>query len=140
VQVGQEVGDLLVVLQAREHHLGAGHQAFRGLDVLGDRLVLPDDAGVLEGVRIPEILEAAGLAAEDVDQMRPDRVLGLVDRVTGLALGVHLLALFRIALGLGGASAREQKTSHRQGDAPSDPSHGVPPKVVHGPARPPAAA
>src|SRR5262249_40881166 len=65
LEIGPEVGDVLVVLDADEGHPGAGHFLHRGPDIFRERLLAPGDAGRLVGRRIVEAFVAAGRAAVD---------------------------------------------------------------------------
>src|SRR5262245_35724522 len=72
LEIGPEVGDFLVVLDADERHAGAGHLLHRGADILDECVVVPGDAGVLVGRGIVESLVGAGLAAIDAVERRAE--------------------------------------------------------------------
>src|SRR5262249_47538413 len=74
-QVGPEVIDLLLVLDAGEHHFGAGNLGARVLDVLLEGALAPGDAGVLIGLGVVEALGAAGFAAVEPVEFWADLVL-----------------------------------------------------------------
>src|SRR5439155_9752212 len=84
--IGPEIVGLLLVLDAGEHHLGAGNLALRILDVFEEHILAPGDAGVLVGVRIGIALHSARLAAVEPVQNGAYLVLGTVaDRMAGQA-------------------------------------------------------
>src|SRR5580704_15384121 len=92
--IGPQVVDLLLVLDAGKDHLGAGHLGPRVLDVVLEFRLVPDDAGILVGVRIGEIGHAAGMSAVQPVELRADLVLGVVaDGMTGQAFVERNLAL-----------------------------------------------
>src|SRR5581483_4603214 len=91
--VGPEVATFLLVLDAGEHHLGAGNFGLRVRDVFEELILVPGDAGALVGVGIVEPFDCAGLAAVEPVEHRPDFVLGaFTDRMTGEALLEGVLA------------------------------------------------
>src|SRR5262245_35827508 len=94
LEVGPEVGDVLVVLDADERHAGAGHLLHRRTDILDECIVVPGDAGILVGRGIVESLVGAGLAAVDAVERRPELHFCICsDVVTGRAQSLeHLLA------------------------------------------------
>src|SRR5580704_18837405 len=82
--IGPQIGDLLLVLDAGEDHLSAGYLGPRVLDVVLEFRLAPDDAGILVGVGIGEIGDAAGMPAVDAVELRADLVLCVVaDRMAG---------------------------------------------------------
>src|SRR6516164_3661152 len=86
MQIGDQVLDLLLVLDARKGHLGSRNLRLRILDVLGKRRFVPGDPGRLVGLRIVEAFDRAGLAANQAVQCRTNRILGVVaDLMAGLA-------------------------------------------------------
>src|SRR5882757_3175979 len=72
LEIGPEIGDVLVVLHADECHPGARHLLHRSTDVLRERLVVPGDAGRLVGGGVVEALEGAGLATVYAVERRPE--------------------------------------------------------------------
>ena len=64
-EVGPEVVGLLLVLDAGEHHLGAGDLRLRVLDVFEELILVPGDAGILVGLGIGIPFDGAGLTAVD---------------------------------------------------------------------------
>src|SRR5580704_8344958 len=92
--IGPQVVDLLLVLDAGEDHLGAGHLGPRVLDVVLELRLVPDDAGILVGVGIGEIGDAAGMPAVQPVQLGADLVQRVVaDRMAGQAFVERNLAL-----------------------------------------------
>src|SRR3984957_19311229 len=82
--ISPQVGDLLLVLDAGEDHLGAGHLGPRVLDVVLEFRLVPDDAGILVGVGIGKIGDAAGMPAIDAVELGADLVLRIIaDRMAG---------------------------------------------------------
>src|ERR1700686_3581812 len=92
--IGPQIADLLLVFDASEDHLGAGHLGPRVLDVVLEFRLVPDDAGILVGVGIGEIGDAAGMPAVDAVELGADLVLCVVaDCVAGQAFVERNLAL-----------------------------------------------
>ena len=60
VQKGNQILDLLLVLQPGKRHLRSGHFCLRVLDVFGECRFVPGNAGVLVGRRVAETLDGAG--------------------------------------------------------------------------------
>src|SRR5918996_2966161 len=98
LEIRQQIGDILLLLEPREKHLVARHHRLRIGDVLCDRLLGPDDSRFLHGARVREALDAAGRPAEDAEQIRPHPVLLLVEHVAGLAPAEDLFAGGRVTL------------------------------------------
>src|SRR5687768_13308427 len=87
LEVGPEAGDLVLVLDPGEHHLGAFDLGARVLDVLAERRVVPGDAGILVRIGVVVALDGAGLAAFQAVEQRADLVLGILsDCMAGQAL------------------------------------------------------
>src|ERR1700736_1175111 len=85
--VGPQVARFLLVLDAREEHLGAGNPGARVLDVFLEGRLAPGDARILVGVAVVVAFGGAGLAAVDAVELRTDLVLRvLADVVAGHAL------------------------------------------------------
>src|SRR6476646_2067817 len=63
LEIGPQIVLFLLVFDAREHHLGFRDLGARILDVVLEGRLVPDDAGILVGVGIIEVRDAAGLAA-----------------------------------------------------------------------------
>src|SRR5215470_3335161 len=101
LEIGPEVGNVLLVLDADECHAGAGHLLHRCLYIFMEHVLVPSDAGPLVGGRVVVALEAAGLATVDAVERRAKLDLGLgADLVAGHAQSPeHLLAGFRILRG-----------------------------------------
>merc|ERR1719491_1053209 len=79
-----EVGALLVLLDAREHHLRPWH-VFLGVDqILEHVLVRPDDRRIFVGLRVGETLASARGAAHDAPKGRA--LLGIAALLYGVAL------------------------------------------------------
>src|SRR5215470_18732409 len=84
---------LVLVLDAGEHHLGAGNFSLGIPNVFEEDILIPGDAGILVGVGIGIALDAAGLAAVEAVEHRADLVLGaFADGVAGQALVERRLA------------------------------------------------
>src|ERR1700684_4227553 len=92
--IGPQIVDLLLVLDAGKDHLGAGHLGAGVLDVVLEFRLVPDDAGILVGVGIGEIGDAAGMPAVDAVKLGADLVLRVVtDGMAGQAFVERNLAL-----------------------------------------------
>src|SRR5215475_578127 len=70
LEIGPQVGDVLVVLDADERHAGTRHLLHRGVDVFRERCLVPRDAGFLVGLGIVVALEGPGFAAVDAVERR----------------------------------------------------------------------
>ena len=87
LEVGPQIGALVFVLDAGEHHLGAGNLGARILDVFVEHGLVPGDAGILVRVGVIVALDGAGLAALEAVEHGADLVLGVrADRMAGQAL------------------------------------------------------
>src|SRR5436190_11592293 len=62
LEIGPQIGALLLVLDAGEHHLGAGNLGARIGDVFLEGVLAPGDAGVPVGLAVIVALDRAGLA------------------------------------------------------------------------------
>jgi hypothetical protein len=116
LQIGDDVGDVLFLLQPDEGHLVAYDVPLGIGEIGGKGRFVPGHPGILHRVRILEPLHRAGRASDDIDQMRPDFVLLLVDDMAGLAFLVDLLSIGGIALSAGGPGehrARERRCGNR---------------------------
>ena len=94
-QIGEQVDPVFFFLQAREGHLGFRDIFLRLGEISVERFIVPDEAFLallLHRLGIFKLFNSSGLAPIDVDQVRPDLVLFLLDGVAGLALLVDLLA------------------------------------------------
>src|SRR5262245_13847402 len=58
-EVGPQIPDLLFVLDAGKHHLGAGNLGARIADVVLERVLAPGDAGILVGLGVIVALDRA---------------------------------------------------------------------------------
>src|SRR6185437_3754709 len=84
--IGPQVGDLLGVLDAGENHLRARDHRARIVDVLLERILAPDDAGLLVGFRIAVARCGAGMATVEPVEFGTDLVLRAgPDRMAGQA-------------------------------------------------------
>ncbi len=93
LEIGEQVVDLVLVLDAGEDHLGAGDLRLRVLDVLLERRLVPGDARVLVRLGVVVALDRAGVPADQAVQNGADGVLGgFADLVAGPALAGRLLA------------------------------------------------
>src|SRR5258707_3116768 len=82
-----EVVGFFLVLDAGEYHLGTWNRRLGVLDVVLELGLVPDDAGILVGIRVGITLSGAGVAAVEPVELGTDLVLGaFADRVTGHAL------------------------------------------------------
>src|SRR5215203_2434328 len=97
-QVGPQVGGLLLVLDAGEDHLGAGHLGARVLDVFLERVLAPSDPRVLVGITVAVALDRARLMSVYSIEHWADLVLRVgTDIVARLAFlergfaGLHIL-------------------------------------------------
>src|ERR1700757_2963839 len=54
LEISPQVADVLVILDADERHAGAGHFLHRRVDILGERCLVPGDAGFLVGLGVVE--------------------------------------------------------------------------------------
>src|SRR5919106_663318 len=86
LQVGNQVGDLLFLLEAGEFHLIARDVTLRVGNVSRQRLLVPGDAGFLHGTGILEAFDAPCRPAEDTDESRANLVLFFIGNVTDLHL------------------------------------------------------
>src|SRR5690606_20922276 len=111
LEIGDDVLPVLFFPQAGEDHLVAGDVLARVLEPVIHRLLIPDDIGALQRVRVVESLGRTRLAAEDSMERRADLVLTRLERVARPTPGEQFFALCRVALCLGGA-ARQSLTGH----------------------------
>src|SRR5262249_61057507 len=95
--VGPQIINLVLALDAGEHHLGARHLGARILDVFLEDGLAPGDAGALVGVAVVETGDGASRAAIEPVELRANLVGGIrPDRMTRRALPERLFALGRI--------------------------------------------
>src|ERR1700722_19577561 len=114
--IGPQVVDLLLVLDAGEDHLGAWHLGPRILDVVFEFRLVPDDAGILVGVGIGKIGDAAGMPAIDAGELGAVRVLRVVaDGMAGQAFVERNLALGYVLRRrrIGRSSKKRRRYNHR---------------------------
>src|SRR5262249_23857350 len=114
-QIGPEIADLLLVLEAGEHHLGARHFGLRVLDVFLECRGIPGDRGVLVGIAVAEIRHRAGLAPVEAVELGPDLVARVLADVMagpadaeGLFAGGDILRLSYAHRGANGHSREYQ--------------------------------
>src|SRR5919198_6106740 len=114
LEVGPQICDVLVVLDADEGHAGARHLLHRRADVFVERLPAPGDAGGFVGWGIIEALDGAGLAAVDAVERRAKLDFGIrPDVVTGGAQSLeHLLASGSILRQRGPGRGRKRNPSN----------------------------
>src|ERR1700751_5142583 len=93
-EVGDHIGAVLRLVQVKEH-LGAGRDSLRVGQPLVERLLVPDDIGRFERIRIVVVGERGGLAPEHPAMTRTDIVL--VERVAILTGLVKRLAAIGVA-------------------------------------------
>jgi hypothetical protein len=74
LDAGPQILDFLLVLDTGKDHLGTGDFGPWVLDVLGKGLFVPDDAGILVGIRITKVGDAAGTAAIEAVEYRSEQV------------------------------------------------------------------
>ena len=91
-QIGDDVGAVMVGLEARERHPVSGHLLLRIGQISVERLGIPSDVGLLHRRRIIEVRQRAGLASDDAGQRGADKILAGLERVAGLAFAEHLPA------------------------------------------------
>src|SRR5258708_11817293 len=109
--MGDEVVELRIVLDAGKHHLVARDDVAGAGEKFLERVIIPDDVGVLRGRRVGISRDGAGLAAEPTMQRRADAILARLKGMAGLALTIeNLFALLGVAGRLG-------RSHHRQGEA-----------------------
>src|ERR1700691_4573539 len=94
LEVSDHIGPVLRVVQVKEH-LGAGRDSLRVGKPLVERLLVPNDIGRFERVRIVVVGQRGGLAPEHAAMTRADVVL--VERMAVLAGFVERLAARRVA-------------------------------------------
>src|SRR3954467_1892765 len=75
-EIGPQIVDFLVVLDAGEGHPRAGNLLRRTLDVFVKRVVLPRDAGALVGIGIIEARKAPCSATVEAIKRRSELDLG----------------------------------------------------------------
>src|SRR2546423_15352678 len=84
LEIGPELGDVLVVFDADKCHAGARHFLHRRADIFGESFLAPGDAGRFIGWGVVETVGGAALAAIDAVErwaeldfgVRPDLVAG----------------------------------------------------------------
>src|SRR5262249_16412735 len=93
-EIGPEVCDVLVVLDADKCHAGARHFLHRRADIFGESFLAPGDTGGFIGWGLVETLEGAALAAIDAIERWAERDFGVLPNlVAGGAQSLgHLLA------------------------------------------------
>jgi hypothetical protein len=90
LEEGDEVIPVLLLLEAAKRHLGAGDVLLGVLEVVEQRLLLPDDALVAVGVRVRVAADLARLAAKEAVERGADLVAATVlDRVALGAPGLE---------------------------------------------------
>src|SRR5215510_12644722 len=115
LEVGPQIADLLLVLDAGEDHLGAGDLGARVADVFLERVLAPGDAGVLVGLGVIVAINAARMAALEAVEHRADLVLGV--RADGMARQAFLERVFTRRRILGrrnpGRSGKQRRDEHQ---------------------------
>src|SRR4051794_10514210 len=92
-QIGEQVGDFLVAGNPGERHPGARDELFRGVQILRQCRLVPDDTRVFHRGRIGEILDTARLAPEKPMQIRTGAVASTgLDRMADPAAVEHRLS------------------------------------------------
>src|SRR6266700_842460 len=93
LEIGPQVGNLLLVLEAGKGHLGARYLGRRSLNVVLERRLVPSDAGVLHAVRIIIGFERARLSAINCIEHRAQLVhVTLANGMAGQTHSKSLLA------------------------------------------------
>src|SRR5712692_11821028 len=117
-EIGDDIVNLLRILQAWKNHFGTGYLGLRILDVFAESCFIPGDSGILVRGRIAEAFDHPGLSPEEPVEHRANCVLCVLpDLVTRLALDENLLARSRI-LGMhrdnreDSSSEHENETTH----------------------------
>src|ERR1700730_8025086 len=94
LEESDDVVDVLGIAQAPEWHVVALHLGLRVLDVIAQIGLVPGEVGARHRIRVAEIIERGGFAAEYALEARPDRV-----RLVAVACGAgleHLLCRRRL--------------------------------------------
>src|SRR5262249_25198989 len=93
LEIGPEVCDVLVVLDADKCHAGARHVLHRRADIFGESFLAPRNAGRFIGWGVVETVEGAALAAIDAVERGTELYFGVwPDLVAGRAQSPeHLL-------------------------------------------------
>src|SRR5665213_3688778 len=96
-QIGPQVGNFRLVLDAGEGHLGAGNLGHRVLDVVLEGIGAPGDARVLVGFAVAVLRGRPGLPPIQAIELRADLVARVfADRMARAALAERLLARRKI--------------------------------------------
>src|SRR5262249_6204410 len=75
LEIGPEVCDVLVILDADKCHAGARHVLHRRADIFGESVFAPRDAGRFIRWGVVETVEGAALAAIDAVERGPSLIL-----------------------------------------------------------------
>src|SRR6266436_9978679 len=117
-EIGDDIVNLLGVLQSWKSHFGTGYLGLRILDVFAESCFIPGDSGIFVRGGIAESLNRSSLSPEQPVEHRANCVLCVLPNlVTRLALNENLLARSRI-LGIprdaceDSGSKHENKTAH----------------------------
>src|SRR4029077_13237034 len=103
LEIGPEVCNVLVVLDADKCNAGARHFLHRRADIFGESFLAPGDAGRFIGWRVVETVGGAALAAIDAVEpwaeldfgVRPDLVAGGAQSLEHLLAGSGVLSQCR---------------------------------------------
>ena len=92
IQVGHDVGPVLLLLEAREGHACSLDELLRVGEELEHGLIRPRVAGILRGCSVAEPSYPAGILADDAKQIWPllvrtAFVAGVAGRALGLVMG-----------------------------------------------------
>ena len=118
-EVGDDVGPLLIILDAEKRHLVAGHEGLRRGEILEQRIFAPGDPRGLHCRRIIVAGKAAGFAPDHAMQAGTDAILAGDQAVARAALDEDDLTAGGIAGGEGAMSCEEDDQRKR----PTKPSH-----------------
>ena len=111
-EIGDDIVDLLRILQPREDHFGAGDLGLGVLDIFAESSFIPGESGILVCGLVAEALNRTGPSPEQPVEHRANGVPGvLTNLVTRLALEKDLLAGSCI-LGISGGCDEESGSKH----------------------------
>src|SRR5260370_28849683 len=117
-EIGDDIVNLLGVLQARKSHFGTGYLGLRILDVFAESCFIPGNSGIFVRGGIAESLNRSSLSPEQPIEHRATCVLCFLPTlVTPLALDVDLFARSRLLCIAGrdcdaSRSERQNQTAH----------------------------
>src|SRR5260221_6253037 len=111
-EIGDDIVNLIGVLQARKSHFGTGYLGLRILDVFAESCFIPGNSGIFVRGGIAESLNRSSLSPEQPIEHRANCVLCVLPNlVTRLALDEDLFARSRI-LGIAGDDCEDSGSEH----------------------------